>query len=46
MGKTVGAPHRIFRDDVLKLILEHVGKPLKLDKTITAMERDKFAITP
>lgn len=38
-----GLPVEYFRDDVLKLILEKVGTPLKLDKTTTAVERGRFA---
>lgn len=38
-----GLPVEYFRVDVLKLILERVGKTLKLDRTTTVMERGKFA---
>ncbi|XP_031102039.1 uncharacterized protein LOC116005945 [Ipomoea triloba] len=32
-----------FRDDTIKLILENVGKPLRLDRTTAAREKGRFA---
>lgn len=32
-----------FRDDIVKSILENVGKPLKLDRTTAAQKRGRFA---
>lgn len=32
-----------FRDDIIKSILENVGKPLKLDRTTVAREKGRFA---
>ncbi|XP_031126952.1 uncharacterized protein LOC116029189 [Ipomoea triloba] len=32
-----------FRDDVVKMILENIGKPLKFDRTTAARERGRFA---
>lgn len=36
-------PVEYFRDDIMKLILENVGKPLKLDRTTMAKEKGRFA---
>lgn len=32
-----------FREDVIKSVLENVGKPLKLDRTTVGVERGRFA---
>lgn len=32
-----------FREDVIKLILEDVGTPLRLDRTTTGAERGRYA---
>ncbi|XP_031124310.1 uncharacterized protein LOC116027021 [Ipomoea triloba] len=32
-----------FRDDVVKMILENIGKPLKLDRTTATRKRGRFA---
>lgn len=36
-------PLEYFRDDVIKMIIEHVDIPLKLDKSTASIERGKFA---
>ncbi|XP_031104379.1 uncharacterized protein LOC116007853 [Ipomoea triloba] len=36
-------PAEYFRDDLIKLILENVGKPLKLDRTTLVKEKGRFA---
>lgn len=38
-----GLPVEYFREDVIRMILEHVGTPLKLDKTTVCVERGRFA---
>lgn len=32
-----------FQEDVIRIILQHVGTSLKLDKTTTGVERGRFA---
>lgn len=36
-------PMEYFRDDVIKMILEHAGTHLKLDRKTAGVEREKFA---
>ncbi|XP_031116790.1 uncharacterized protein LOC116020456 [Ipomoea triloba] len=36
-------PVEYFREDVIKSVLENVGKPLKLDRTIVGVARGRFA---
>lgn len=38
-----GLPVEYFHEDILKLILERVGTPLKLDRTTAGVERGRFA---
>lgn len=38
-----GLPVEYFRDDIIRMILEKVGTPLKLDRTTAGVERGKFA---
>lgn len=38
-----GLPVEYFCEDVIHMILQHVGTPLKLDKTTAGVERGRFA---
>lgn len=39
-----GLPIEYFREDIIKLILDHVGTPLRLDHSIASMERGRFLL--
>lgn len=38
----LGLPVEYYREDIIKLILGHIGTPLKLDRTTVEVEREKF----
>lgn len=39
----LGLPVEYYKEDIIKLILGHVGTPLKLNRTTAGVERGKFA---
>ncbi|XP_019159669.1 PREDICTED: uncharacterized protein LOC109156269 [Ipomoea nil] len=41
--RLTGLPVEYFREDIIKLILDHVGFPLKMDWTTVGVERGRFA---